>query len=107
MTIHFSPQALAQVQAAQTWWKRNRPSAPRLLRDELAEALRLLRDAPEAGAPYAHRRLRGVRRVVLHRTRYYLYYVTEPAGVTILALWSVLRGRAPPLRTPPAHDGRT
>lgn len=96
--IRFSPQALAQVQAAHAWWKQNRPSAPRLLRDELAEALQLLRTSPGAGAPYSHRRLRDVRRLVLPSTQYYLYYLTDPDGVTILAVWSSLRGRAPQLR---------
>jgi plasmid stabilization system protein ParE len=97
VAIHFSPQALAQVQVAHAWWKKNRPSAPRLLRDELAEALQLLRTVPGAGAPYPHRRLRDVRRIVLQSTRYYVYYVTGPGGVTILAIWSASRGRAPRL----------
>lgn len=96
--IHFSPQALAQVKAAHAWWKKNRPSAPRMFRDELAEALQLLRTSPGAGTPYPHRRLRDVRRLVLLNARYYLYYVTGPNRVTILAVWSSLRGRAPRLR---------
>jgi plasmid stabilization system protein ParE len=98
-SVRFSPQALAQAQAAHTWWRKNRPAAPRLFRNELAEALELLRAAPEIGQPYPHRRRRDVRRFVLQRTRYYLYYVITPAdGVTILAVWSALRGKAPPLR---------
>ncbi|WP_437837962.1 type II toxin-antitoxin system RelE/ParE family toxin [Sorangium sp. So ce1153] len=96
--IHFSPQSLAQLQAAHTWWKNNRPSSPRLFREELAEALALLRTAPMAGAPYPHRKLRDVRRIVLQKTRYYLYYVVGADGVTVLAVWSALRGRAPRLR---------
>jgi plasmid stabilization system protein ParE len=72
VVVRFSPQALAQVQAAHAWWKKNRPRAPRLFRDELAEALELLRTAPTAGAPYPHRRLRDVRRVILQRSRYYV-----------------------------------
>ncbi|WP_437959251.1 type II toxin-antitoxin system RelE/ParE family toxin [Sorangium sp. So ce119] len=98
VAIHFSPQSIAQLQAAHTWWKNNRPSAPRLLREELAEALALLRTAPMAGAPYPHRKLRDVRRIVLQKTRYYLYYVIGADGVTVLAVWSALRGRAPKLR---------
>jgi plasmid stabilization system protein ParE len=96
--VRFSPQALSQAQAAHAWWRKNRPRAPRLFRDELAEALELLRTAPTAGAPYPHRRLRDVRRVILQRSRYYVYYVMGPGEVTILAVWSALRGRAPRLR---------
>ena len=51
-----------------------------------------------AGAPYPHRKLRDVRRIVLQKTRYYLYYVIGADGVTVLAVWSALRGRAPRLR---------
>ncbi|AUX30396.1 MULTISPECIES: type II toxin-antitoxin system RelE/ParE family toxin [Sorangium] len=98
VAVYFSPQALAQLQAAHTWWKNHRPSAPRLLREELAEALALLRTAPMAGAPYPHRQLRDVRRIVLQRTRYYLYYVIRSDGVAILAVSSALRGRDPRLR---------
>lgn len=98
-SVRFSTQARAQAQAAHAWWKKNRPASPRLFRNELAEALDVLRTAPEIGQPYAHRRRKDVRRFVLQRTRYYLYYVvTPPDGVMILAVWSALRGRAPPLR---------
>jgi plasmid stabilization system protein ParE len=98
LPVEFSPQALAQARAAHAWWRKNRPLAPRLLREELAEALGLLRISPSAGAPYPHPRVSGVRRLVLRRTRYYLYYVAGSERVTILAVWSNLRGRAPPLR---------
>jgi plasmid stabilization system protein ParE len=95
--VQFSRQALAQVQVAHGWWRKNRPRAPRLLREELAEALRLLRTSSGAGAHYPHRRRSDVRRLVLPRTRYYLYYVEGSDGVVVLAVWSALRGRAPPL----------
>src|SRR5262249_29700163 len=95
--VHFSPQALRQLQVAHRWWRENRPRAPRLLGEELTEALRLLRASPGAGAPYPHRRRRDVRRLVLQRTRYHIYYTVTPAEVTILAVWRALRGRAPPL----------
>ncbi len=98
-SVQFAPQALLQVQAAHRWWKKNRPRAPRLLREELAEALQLLRRTPGAGAPYPHRRLRDVRRLVLQRTRYYVYYVIGSDGVSILAVME----RAPRARASSAH----
>lgn len=98
MKVHFTPQAIAQAEAAQKWWRRNRRLAPRLFEEELAKALQLLRGAPLAGPPYAHPRRRDVRRLLLPETRYHLYYcVTDGDGVIVLAVWSALRGRGPQL----------
>jgi plasmid stabilization system protein ParE len=60
----------------------------------------MLAVTPEAGALYPHRRVQGVRRAVLPRSRYLVYYVYERAlgEVAVLALQSALRGRGPRLR---------
>jgi plasmid stabilization system protein ParE len=63
------------VEQIDAWWQANRPAAPDLFLEELAAALALLVDAPGIGTPYAHRKIRGVRRLHLARTRYHLYYV--------------------------------
>jgi hypothetical protein len=41
----------------------------------------------------------GVRRLYLPATRYHVYYVHEPElhQVVILAVWSAVRGKGPPL----------
>lgn len=62
--------------------------------------LDLLAMAPDTGALHPHRRIPEVRRALLPRTRYHVYYVhdIERDEVVVLALWSALRRRAPPLR---------
>ena len=55
-----------------------------------------------AGAPFAGTAVRtrqgNVRRVLLARVRYYVYYrVTSAGEVEVLALWHASRGRAPHL----------
>lgn len=97
MRIRFSPQALAQAEAAQGWWKRNRRLAPHLFEDELERGLKLLHVAPLAGPPYQHRRREGVRRLLLQETRYHLYYEIGIEGLVVLAVWSAVRGRPPRL----------
>jgi len=48
---------------------------------------------------HEHEKVPGLRRLLLRRTRYHLYYVhDETAGeVLILALWSAVSGRPPPV----------
>jgi plasmid stabilization system protein ParE len=90
------------VEQIDAWWLANRPAAPDLFLDEMATALTLLVEAPGIGTPYAHRTLRGARRLHLARTRYHLYYVHNAVAgeVVVLAVWSALRGTTPVLRMP-------
>ncbi|AUX20594.1 hypothetical protein SOCEGT47_010660 [Sorangium cellulosum] len=95
--LRLTREAARQAREAAAWWIENRPAAPSLFREELAALLSLLRTAPEAGAPHAHRRIQGVRRVPLPTSRYLVYYVHDPGAeeVLVLAVWSALRGRPP------------
>lgn len=99
MSIHvtFSRRAAAHARAASAWWRENRGAAPDLFDHELESAIASLAVTPDIGAPYQPRP--GLRRVLLQRTRYHLYYRhDEDSGeVVVLAVWSALRGRAPRL----------
>lgn len=97
--IRLTKEAAHQTREAAAWWIENRPAAPSLFREELAALLGLLRTAPEAGAPHAHRRIKGVRRAPLPTTRYLVYYSYDArrGEVLVLAVWSALRGRSPRL----------
>jgi toxin ParE1/3/4 len=92
--IHvWAPGAREQANAALSWWATNRPAAPTLLHDELAEAIEQVRTAPLSGKPSR----KGTRRVLLPRTRYVLIYRTREARIEIVSLWSMLRGKPPRL----------
>jgi len=97
--IRVSPQAVEQARNAQRWWKANRGAAPSPLHDELAKGLEQLASLPEIGPPYPNDRVPGVRRLLLRKSQYHIYYVyEEEAGlVVVLAIWSTHRGRGPSL----------
>ena len=94
--ILFLPPARFHVREAAQWWRENRAS-PELLERELDTALRLLARHPDIGPPVLQRP--GVRRLLLRKTQYHLYYrVDRAAGVVrIVALWHTARGSEPEL----------
>ncbi|KFE68163.1 hypothetical protein DB31_7400 [Hyalangium minutum] len=65
--------------------------------EELSAAVETVAASPGAGAPYRRTSLSGMRRVLLPRTRYHLYYtVDETEGVVrVHALWHTARGQGP------------
>ena len=68
-----------------------------MLADELDGSLALLRTAPDLGRPYRHRRVSGLRRILLVETKHHDYYVhDEEAGqIVVLSVWGAVRGTAP------------
>lgn len=87
--------AAREIADAAEWWRAKRPAATGLLRVELARAFQLLGARPEIGARATNARLVGVRRVLLSRVRYHLYYRVRGNVIEILALWHVSRGTGP------------
>ena len=93
--VRFTPEAAAQAEAADRWWRQNRPGSGDLFANELGGATDLIARAPGTGRAYPSRALPGVRRVALHRTRFHVYYVPREDSVTIVAVWSAVRGQGP------------
>ena len=91
-----------QALAIDSWWRENRPAAPGLFADELVAALGLLAEAPGAGRRYSAKDIPGLRRLMLPASRYHVYYVhdSEAGIVHVIAIWSAVRGKGPPLRRP-------
>jgi plasmid stabilization system protein ParE len=97
--VWATPQAIAQALAADTWWRKNRPASPELFFRELTGATDLLADAPEVGRRYLEASMPGLRRLLLPKTRYHVYYVhaSDKDEIAVLAVWSAVRGRGPRL----------
>jgi plasmid stabilization system protein ParE len=95
--LRVSRRAESQIRVASDWWLENRPKAPQAFSEEIERAFDLVRALPSVGEPVAHLGLKGVRRVLLGRIRYYLYYQAFPAMeiVEVLALWHTSRGKGP------------
>src|SRR5207248_755358 len=102
VAVETSPEADAQAEAAERWWRENRPRASGRFIDELNAALGLLAESPQTGRKVKGRRVRGLRRLLLPVTRYHVYYVYQPelARVVVISVWSAHRGRGPRLRVP-------
>jgi len=97
--IEFSTGALDQLRAIQAWWNLNRPSAPDLFHEELAATVEMLRQSPLAAKAYEFPAIPGLRRTLMQRTRYHVYftYHEESALIFVHAVWHASRGHGPRL----------
>ena len=61
--------------------------------------MQLVASHPEAGAIARNVELAGVRRILLRRVGYHLYYrrFDSPASIQVVAFWHASRGEAPGL----------
>ncbi len=95
--VELSPEALDQAQKIRAWWSENRPAAPDLFVDELGAAIRKLGVVPRAGARYEATSQREMRRVLMPRTRYHVYYTVDDDSrlVRVHAIWHTSLGHGP------------
>jgi plasmid stabilization system protein ParE len=99
LRVKVSARAASHVRKAAEWWVENRPAAPGAVRTDIGEALALLAQQPGIGTAYEGR-TKGVRRLLVGRIRYFIYYrVTPdmPDTLEVLAVWHVSRGKQPSL----------
>lgn len=97
--IRITPDAEAQIKAADGWWQLHRQAAPWALRDDLQSAFELLLMFPESGFAVPGLRAAGIRRIPLKKTGYILYYrpLIDGAGIEVHALWHGSRDAGPDL----------
>jgi len=104
LPVSFTRRAAKHVDEAGRWWRANRTKAPEALREELDQALQLIALQPDVGAIARNTKLAGVRRILLSRVSYHLYYrlLDTPARpIQVVALWHASRGAGPHLSAPP------
>jgi plasmid stabilization system protein ParE len=92
--VEFVPEAAQQAAEARDWWRAHRDKAPDAFEDDLAELLTLLEQVPLAVGAAVSRRP-GVRRAVLRRVRYNVYFTVDHPTVSIIAVWHASRGTLP------------
>ncbi len=99
MKVCFSPRGKRRAGAVAAWWRENRPIAPDLFDDELAQATDLLEATPKIGVVFDTKGADVVYRLLLRRTEQHLYYsLDEQDGVImLLTIWGARRGRGPKL----------
>lgn len=95
-----TPGAQRQIALISEWWWKNRPAARRLFDEDIVAAGEILASAPFSGTQFPSGTVPGVRRFLLARTHYRLYYtVDDEAGIVLVrALWHASRGARPRLR---------
>lgn len=95
--VRISADAETQLGLIRGWWIANRLAAPDLFDREFDTAVARIASAPAAFPIYRRESGADVRRVLLRRTRYAVYYAIEPDGVLIVAVGHTARGSGPPL----------
>jgi plasmid stabilization system protein ParE len=95
LVVEVTPRAAAQIERAAAWWAANRQAAPDAVRVDFEEAKKLLARQPGIGARSSSTRYPDLRRLLLSRIRYHVYYRVMPAKIIILAFWHSSRGSKP------------
>ena len=97
--VEFAPEAERQAAQVEQWWREHRGGSPTLFERELRTVLTLLAEHPLLGPPFLRAEQPGIRRYLLRRTRYHLYYSFDRAHRMILvrAVWHTARGQDPAL----------
>ncbi len=93
----FQHRATREIETIDEWWRKNRHSSPDLFVTELERMLAAVVLIPTLGTPAKSKRAAGVRRVLLPRTRYHVYYRVREETVEVLAVWHAARGTGPGL----------
>jgi plasmid stabilization system protein ParE len=93
--VRLHSRAKRHLAIARAWWRVNRPSAPDAIDEEMQAARKLLSSTPDAGGESED--YPGLRRLLLERVDYHLYYRVDRARMTveIVAVWHARR--LPPL----------
>ncbi len=98
MKVRFTPEAEAQADASDTWWREHREIRDLFAR-ELAATVALLIETPKLGTVYTILHDRPIRKVLMPKTHHHVYYAsdTEAGEVVVHAVWGAPRGRGPKL----------
>ena len=97
LDVEVTPRAAIQIEAAATWWSKNRLAAPDAIRVDFQEATVLLSGQPGVGAKSSTTRYPELRRLYLLRVRYHIYYHVHNGKIIIVAFWHASRGSGPDL----------
>ncbi|MEM7483552.1 MAG: type II toxin-antitoxin system RelE/ParE family toxin [Acidobacteriota bacterium] len=97
--LRVASRAAKQIREAADWWLANRPKAPHAFEEDVEKAFSLISTLPGTGQKVRHAKIRRLRRALLGRVRYYLYYTvdTDEELVKVLAFWHASRRGHPRL----------
>jgi plasmid stabilization system protein ParE len=101
-SVFVVAEAEAQLAEIADWWREHRPEASASVVDEFERCVTLLEHSPDVGARFQRSRIPGVRRVLMRRTKNFVYYLhdADHQVVYILAVWGTPKQGAPVLHPP-------
>ena len=96
-SVMVMPSAHRQIAQISAWWRENRPAAARLFDEELDRALLRLAAHPSLGTRSQWPRLPDVRRLLVRRVEYVVFYRLRQRArrIEVLAVWHARRGGTP------------
>jgi len=89
-SIELTQLAERQLIAAQAWWHRNRDKAPGAFDEEIESALLYLSENLSSSTAYRHAQ-RNVRRYLIERIRYFIYFRVIADRIQVLRIWHASR----------------
>jgi plasmid stabilization system protein ParE len=97
LTYRLKARARREISKAAEWWAENRPAAPGAIREDTEAALKVLVRQPGLGSNVDTVRAGPVRRFLLLRTQYCIYYRVRGKVVEVVAFWHASRETGPSL----------
>ena len=101
-TVFLVEEAEQQLREVVSWWRANRSAAPDLVIDEFERCVTLIESSPDAGVGFHRTEVPGVRRLVMKRTKHFIYYLHDERNAVayIIAIWGAPKHGDPVLRDP-------
>lgn len=98
MKLEVVEEARKQYLTERAWWVEN-AEHKRLFAREFRDAIQHLLTSPESGTIYTRRRGRVIRRWLMPKTRYHIYYRFDAQAqvIVIYSLWGAARAHVPQL----------
>ena len=92
--VRFTAAAHRHFNRQRAWWIKNRDQRE-LFAIELERALEILATQPYIGSKQYSRRFVGLRKHLLRKSRYHIYYTVDAEQLVVRALWGAQRARGP------------
>jgi plasmid stabilization system protein ParE len=90
-SIELTQLAERQLIAAQAWWRRNRDKAPGAFDADMQSALLHLSENLSISTAYRHACRPNIRRYLIERIRYYIYFRVVEDKIQVLRIWHASR----------------
>ena len=90
-SIEITNLAERQLIAARAWWRRNRDKAPGAFDEEIESALLYISENLSISMAYREARRSNVRRYLIERIRYYIYFRVAGDSIQVLRIWHASR----------------